>query len=108
MVRSPLSFHEPFQFLIDGTVAVTRAQALLIVVGDPTVLSLDPLWRNFLNYIYLNGGWTGSPPNWDPRAPVDENGGYDLAIQESARQGMNDLMERLQAATLAGVDVLDP
>jgi helicase MOV-10 len=108
MVCSPLFFHEPFQSLIDGTVAVTRAQALLIVVGDPAVLSLDPLWRSFLNYIYLNGGWTGSPPNWDPRAPVDENGGYDIAIQESARQGMNDLMERLQAATLTSAGGLDP
>ncbi|KAJ7931318.1 hypothetical protein B0H13DRAFT_1858158 [Mycena leptocephala] len=39
-------------------VAVTRAQALLIVIGDPDVLSLDPLWRSFLNYIYTNGGWT--------------------------------------------------
>ena len=106
MVRRPLSFHEPFQFLIDETVAVTRAQALLIVVGDPAVLSLDPLWRSFLNYIYLNGGWTGPPPKWDPRAPVDANGGYDVVIQESARQGMNDLMERLQTATLASADVL--
>lgn len=26
-------------------VAVTRAQAGLIVVGDPDILSLDPLWR---------------------------------------------------------------
>jgi len=37
-------------------VALTRAQALLIVVGNPIVLSLDPLWRQFLNYIHVRGG----------------------------------------------------
>jgi helicase MOV-10 len=61
-------------------VAVTRAQALLIIVGDPQVLSLDPFWRAFLNYVYLNGGWTGLPDiAWDPEAEaeVDEAGGYD-------------------------------
>jgi helicase MOV-10 len=47
---------------------MTRAQALLIVIGDPNVLSLDPLWRGFLNYIFNNGGWTGRPqPNWDTK-----------------------------------------
>lgn len=46
--------------------AMTRAQALLIVIGDPNVLSLDPVWRSFLNYIYNNGGWTGRPcPSWN-------------------------------------------
>ncbi|KIM34476.1 hypothetical protein M408DRAFT_325872 [Serendipita vermifera MAFF 305830] len=51
-------------------VAMTRAQALLIVIGDPNVLSLDPLWRSFLNYIYNNGGWTGRPsPSWNTNDP---------------------------------------
>ncbi|KAG8930545.1 hypothetical protein FRC02_004060 [Tulasnella sp. 418] len=46
-------------------VAITRAQALLIIVGDPNVLGLDPLWRNFLNYIHQRGGWKGLPIPWD-------------------------------------------
>lgn len=49
---------------------MTRAQALLIVIGDPNVLSLDPLWRSFLNYLYNQGGWTGHPkPSWDTNNP---------------------------------------
>ncbi|CAK5272785.1 unnamed protein product [Mycena citricolor] len=40
-------------------VAVTRAQALLVVVGNPDVLSLDPLWRGFLGYVRDGGGWRG-------------------------------------------------
>jgi helicase MOV-10 len=49
---------------------MTRAQALLIVIGDPNVLSLDPLWRGFLNYIFNHGGWTGRPrPDWDTNDP---------------------------------------
>ncbi|GAA6013534.1 hypothetical protein JCM11491_006113 [Sporobolomyces phaffii] len=45
-------------------VAVTRPQAGLIVVGDPDILALDPLWRRFLLYIHANGGWCGQ--EWDP------------------------------------------
>lgn len=45
-------------------VAVTRAQSLLIMVGDPEVLGKDPLWRTFLNYIRLRGGSTGKEPSW--------------------------------------------
>ncbi|CAG7847798.1 Probable RNA helicase SDE3; AltName: Full=Silencing defective protein 3 [Serendipita indica DSM 11827] len=53
-------------------VAMTRAEALLIVVGDPNILSLDPLWRSFLNFIYNNGGWAGRPrPDWDTHAELD-------------------------------------
>lgn len=84
-------------------VAVTRAQALLIIIGDPQVLSLDPLWRAFLNYVYKNNGWTGQPITWDSHASV-EQGGYDRAIREAAEVDMNDFARRMEALTLAGVD----
>ncbi|KAK0452100.1 P-loop containing nucleoside triphosphate hydrolase protein [Desarmillaria tabescens] len=92
-------------------VAITRAKALVVVIGDPTVLSLDPLWRSFLNYIYKNGGWRGLPISWDPDADVDESGGYDRAIREAAEEDMNDFGRQLEAMTLAAVgedeDVVD-
>uniref|UniRef100_A0A8C8SHY1 RNA helicase n=1 Tax=Pelusios castaneus TaxID=367368 RepID=A0A8C8SHY1_9SAUR len=40
-------------------VAITRAKALLIVVGNPDVLSQDPHWAMFLRYCMDNGGYTG-------------------------------------------------
>ena len=44
--------------------AVTRAQSLLILVGDPGILGKDMFWRTFLNYITLNNGSTGKLPSW--------------------------------------------
>ncbi|EPQ53711.1 P-loop containing nucleoside triphosphate hydrolase protein [Gloeophyllum trabeum ATCC 11539] len=88
-------------------VAVTRAQALLIVIGDPTVLSLDPLWRSFLNYIYLKGGWRGPQPTWDPKAEVRSEGGYDKEMRELAMSDMNEFAQRLESvagANAAGED----
>jgi len=84
-------------------VAVTRAKALLIIVGDPAVLSLDPLWRSFLNYVHLNKGWKGPPPHWDTRAPVME-GGYDQELRGVGLTDMNDFTRRMEALTLTGVD----
>ena len=51
-------------------VALTRAQALLIVIGNPIVLSLDPLWRGFLNFVHRRGGWKGKNIDWNPQEPV--------------------------------------
>lgn len=49
---------------------MTRAQALLIVIGDSNVLSLDPVWRSFLTHIYNSGSWKGYPtPDWDTKDP---------------------------------------
>ena len=85
-------------------VAVTRAQAMLIIVGDPQVLSLDPLWRSFLNYIYLNGGWTGPDITWDPKVEVDEAGGYDKQASDTAQFDMNEFTRRMEDVTLDEVD----
>lgn len=40
-------------------VAVTRAKALLIVVGNPRVLNADPTWGRFIQYCREEGGYTG-------------------------------------------------
>ena len=75
---------------------MTRAKSLLIVIGNPHVLSLDPLWRSFLNYIYLNGGWVGPDIPWDPQAPVDSQGGYDASVRRAAEFDMNEYTRRME------------
>lgn len=42
-------------------VAVTRAKALLIVVGNPLLLGHDPDWKVFLDFCKDKGGYTGCP-----------------------------------------------
>jgi helicase MOV-10 len=32
---------------------------LLIIIGDPEVLSSDQVWNEFLHYIKSRGGWRG-------------------------------------------------
>ncbi|XP_073471825.1 putative helicase MOV-10 [Aquarana catesbeiana] len=40
-------------------VAITRAKALLILVGNPVILSEDPYWARFLKFCSEKGGSTG-------------------------------------------------
>ncbi|KAF8581297.1 P-loop containing nucleoside triphosphate hydrolase protein [Ramaria rubella] len=87
-------------------VAITRAQALLIVVGDPSVLALDPLWRGFLNHIYLGGGWKGPSPDWDPNDPIKLEGGYDVERRKMAEVDMERLVERTRALIIENSDRL--
>jgi helicase MOV-10 len=105
-------------------VAITRAKALLIIVGDPSVLGLDPLWRAFINYIYASGGWStksqtysrsspsgaesgakvGGPP-WDTDADVLADGGYDREVRKAAEREMDELGERLKGLGIGGGNV---
>jgi len=47
-------------------VAITRAQALLIVIGNPYVLSQDKYWNSLLNYCIENNSYIGC--DYDPTA----------------------------------------
>ncbi|KAL2090820.1 hypothetical protein ACEWY4_013083 [Coilia grayii] len=40
-------------------VAMTRAKALLVVVGNPVILKKNPTWERFIQYCEDQGGYTG-------------------------------------------------
>ncbi|EMD34730.1 hypothetical protein CERSUDRAFT_158351 [Gelatoporia subvermispora B] len=88
-------------------VAVTRAQALLIVIGDPSVLSLDPLWRAFMNYVYQNSGWKGDTPSWDTNVPVDNSGDYVQEVLQASVEDLDEFARRMEQLVLEGVDGAD-
>ena len=37
------------------------------------MLSLDSMWRSFMDYVHQNGGWTGVKKDWGPHAPHTMN-----------------------------------
>ena len=41
-------------------VALTRAENLLVVVGDPDTMAEDPLWNEWLGFCRDNGLWYGA------------------------------------------------
>lgn len=83
--------------------AVTRAKALLIVIGDPNVLGLDPLWRSFLEYVNTNGGWKGPAIPWDPPDHTDLTEEEDAGpAPDGSAVDMNELTRRITALTFEG------
>ncbi|EFA01219.2 RNA helicase Mov10l1 [Tribolium castaneum] len=42
-------------------VAITRAKALLIIIGNPKLLSMDRSWRSVINYCIERGSYIGCP-----------------------------------------------
>ncbi|KAJ3819685.1 RNA helicase [Lentinula raphanica] len=77
-------------------VAITRAQALLIVIGNPMTLSLDPLWRSFLSYIHSHGGWRGKTISFDNSE--DGNGEeYIQGIRQRATGEAEEAIAKLKA-----------
>jgi helicase MOV-10 len=56
-------------------VATTRAQALLIVVGNPIVLASDPCWRALLQLCVKNGAYRGEALPSDLFGDQEKSGG---------------------------------
>jgi helicase MOV-10 len=92
-------------------VALTRAQALLIVIGNPVVLSLDPLWRGFLNFVHKRGGWKGKNIDWNPQEPVLPSGENEYGLRRKLEEEgqMEETIATLRALILErhGDDGLD-
>jgi len=87
-----------------GIVAITRAKALLIVVGDPATLSLDPLWKKFLALIHRNGGWAGDEVPWGVENDIEDDQ-FEEATRIGILDNMQQLAERVEALTLDAVFV---
>jgi superfamily I DNA and/or RNA helicase len=62
-------------------VAVTRAKALLIVIGSPSILNEDKHWRRLLQHCHENGAYTGVPFNFSN----DGAGGGDDILEALSR-----------------------
>jgi len=91
---------EPIAILV----AITRAQALLIVIGNPDILSLDPFWRGFLNYIHGGGGWRGAKIEWDPELPISAEAQYDRDMRRRAEGDAGEQAKRLKAFIKQTID----
>ncbi|KAM8753806.1 putative helicase mov-10-B.1 isoform 4-T4 [Acanthopagrus schlegelii] len=68
-------------------VAVTRAKALLIVVGNPRVLNTDETWAQFIQYCKDEGGYTGFTPVEDDEDMVMRLSALYISIEAKADHG---------------------
>ncbi|EIW74341.1 P-loop containing nucleoside triphosphate hydrolase protein [Coniophora puteana RWD-64-598 SS2] len=91
-------------------VALTRARALVIVVGNPLALAEDPYWRTLLLYINQRGGWRGNPRAADIPALTDSVvRAHDEAMMSGsktaeAKADAADLLKRLRSV----IDTIPP
>ena len=51
---------------------MTRAKALLIIVGNPRILCLDPSWKTLITFIKEHGGYKGSQFNMEDDVEIDD------------------------------------
>lgn len=58
-------------------------------------MSLDHVWRKFLNFVHKCGGWAGDEISWDPDAPVDENEPLDKLVRAAAITKMQESAMRV-------------
>ncbi|TFK04256.1 putative helicase MOV-10 [Platysternon megacephalum] len=83
-------------------VAITRAKALLIIVGNPAVLSKDPHWNTFLRYCIAKGGYTGYPyaeESTEEDALVEELSSLRVSTQSAGNQlGESHIQQQVEPA----------
>jgi hypothetical protein len=74
-------------------VAVTRAKALTVIVGNPYVLYYDPSWREFLEFVRDNDGYRGCECS--------------LLKVHGEDEGVEDLLDAIANISLLGKGALD-
>lgn len=72
-------------------VAVTRAKALLIIIGNPDILQCDPHWRELINYCQKHKSYYGYKPAKE--LPPDFNPTDKLALDLTALDLSSDTVE---------------
>ncbi|XP_067932389.1 putative helicase mov-10-B.1 isoform X2 [Watersipora subatra] len=78
-------------------VAVTRAKALLIIVGSPIALIHDKNWKKLIKFIIDKGGYRGQPPEQEvlrrmsgldpPNSPDEEEAAANAAAPQQTSRG---------------------
>ena len=61
------------------------------------VLSLDHVWRGFLNYVHERGGWLGKKIDWDHTEPVSQTAEYGSERQRREDNELEETIARLNA-----------
>jgi hypothetical protein len=69
-------------------VAITRAKALLVIIGSPAMLKEDMHWRRLLRHCHDNGAYTGVPFAWDD-VDTSENTEYGELSDALAHMQLN-------------------
>ena len=70
---------------------------MLIVVGDPRVLSLDTTWRSFLTYVRSKGGWRGPGKDMNlDTYPSEDPTAYAIAANEQAVRDAQEMLQRIK------------
>lgn len=78
---------------------------MLVVVGNPDILSLDPTWRAFLRYIHSRGGWKGKKFVWDPAEGEEgQEDSYEAKLRSAMMDQAADAITRLKAMILQTSD----
>ncbi|KAI0062682.1 P-loop containing nucleoside triphosphate hydrolase protein [Artomyces pyxidatus] len=81
-------------------VALTRAQAMLVVIGDPDALGRDNLWRTFINYVHGGGGYKGRPPSWNSQDEVPLEGYERIPAGEGNYAEGEEFIDRVRSTIL--------
>eukprot|EP00808_Paulinella_micropora_P025780 g1722.t1 len=84
-------------------VMVTRAQALLVLIGNPLLANTDPVWRELLHCCIRNGCYTGFPL---PEALVEKARNPEDELTAAAAQAESMLVEEMQALGLTTAEEL--